>query len=256
MLLASREGILRLSPPPQAPLGPHLLVPLLLFTLATLWLVPLHGDLWIADRIYAWEGYAWALRDAYVTQSLVHVTGRNLSVLAWLAVAALYAATWRLARLRAWRRPLLYLLVAVALGAGTVSALKHLTNVDCPWDIERYGGSHPYMAPFVARPSELPRGECFPAGHASAGYAWLALYFFFMAARPAWRWRGLAVGLLAGATFGISQQLRGAHFLSHDLFALMVCWTVALVAHRVFWPASRSSATAQPLPARQRRTLG
>jgi membrane-associated PAP2 superfamily phosphatase len=28
--------------------------------------------------------------------------------------------------------------------------------------------------------------------------------------------------------FGIDQQLRGAHFLSHDLFTAMICWAVAL----------------------------
>ena len=33
--------------------------------------------------------------------------------------------------------------------------------------------------------------------------------------------------------FGIAQQLRGAHFLSHDLWALMLCWLVALAMHRV-----------------------
>ena len=234
-------------------MGSHLAMPLLLFALAAAWLIPLRGDLWIADRIYAWEGHAWMLRDGFVTESLIHVAGRRLSLLAWLAVAALYAATWRVVRLRAWRRPLLYLLVAVALGAGVVSALKHLTNVDCPWDIDRYGGLRPYIDPFLPRPRELPRGQCFPAGHASAGYAWVALYFLFVAMRPAWRWRGLAVGLAMGATFGISQQLRGAHFLSHDLFALMVCWTVALVAYRAFWPAVRTSAPARlPLAQEQR----
>ena len=39
---------------------------------------------------------------------------------------------------------------------------------------------------------------------------------------------GLAVGLLAGGVFGFSQQLRGAHFLSHDLWTLATCWAVSL----------------------------
>ena len=41
----------------------------------------------------------------------------------------------------------------------------------------------------------MERGRCFPAGHASAGYAWVALYFFFLAAAPRWRWLGLSTGL-------------------------------------------------------------
>jgi membrane-associated PAP2 superfamily phosphatase len=35
--------------------------------------------------------------------------------------------------------------------------------------------------------------------------------------------------------FGISQQLRGAHFISHDLAAIAICWTCAVALHRLFW---------------------
>jgi membrane-associated PAP2 superfamily phosphatase len=31
-----------------------------------------------------------------------------------------------------------------------------------------------------------------------------------------------------GLLFGFSQQLRGAHFLSHDLWTLAICWGTAL----------------------------
>jgi membrane-associated PAP2 superfamily phosphatase len=34
---------------------------------------------------------------------------------------------------------------------------------------------------------------------------------------------------LARVEFGIAQQLRGAHFLSHDLWSFGVCWIVAQV---------------------------
>ena len=43
----------------------------------------------------------------------------------------------------------------------------------------------------------------------------------------------MASALVIGLVFGIAQQLRGAHFLSHDLWALMVCWLVALSLHRL-----------------------
>ena len=233
--------------PPRVALGPHLGMPLLLFLLALCWLVPLRGDIWIADHLYAWQGHAWALRHGFVTQALIHVGGRRLSALAWLGVAVLYAATWRAPRLRAWRRPLLYLLLAVALGTGLVSALKHVTGLDCPWDIDRYGGSNPYLDLFAAYPPGLPRGQCFPAGHASAGYAWVASYFFFLQVRPAWRWHGLGIGLAAGLLFGASQQLRGAHFLSHDVFTLMIDWSVAVAGYSLMLQAPSPT----PGPSRQ-----
>jgi membrane-associated PAP2 superfamily phosphatase len=43
----------------------------------------------------------------------------------------------------------------------------------------------------------------------------------------------LGFGLAAGLIFGLAQQLRGAHFLSHDLWALAISWLVALALHRM-----------------------
>ena len=114
-----------------------------------------------------------------------------------------------------------------------VAAMKRGTHMDCPWDLLRYGGEKAYYGLFTRRPPGLGGAGCFPAGHASAGYAWVALYFFLLATRPRWRWWGLGLPLASGLVFGIAQQLRGAHFLSHDVWSLMLCWLVALSLYRL-----------------------
>ena len=205
----------------------------------------MRGDLWLADSLYALEGHRWALRDARITQQWLHLAGRDLSILAWVAVAIAGITSLVRADLARWRRPLAYLAIASATSAGAVSWIKHLSNIDCPWDLTRYGGSHAWLGLFQARPSTWGRGICFPAGHASAGYMWLALFFFFVQVKPEWRGRGLAVALVAGLLFGGAQQLRGAHFLSHDLASALLCWGVALVLHAVFWPPSARPALAE-----------
>lgn len=224
-------------------LANHLLWPALAFAAATMLLGPLHGDLWIADQLYAIEGHTWSLNDHFVTEQLIHIGGKRLSMFAWLAVLAAWMASRRAPALREWRRPLLYLWVSVLLATALVSAIKRGSGMDCPWDLLRYGGDRPYFGLFSPRPAWMPAASCFPAGHASAGYAWLSLYFFFLVPRPAWRWRGLAIGLAAGAAFGIAQQLRGAHFVSHDLWTLMICWSSALVLY-LGMLAPRRTATA------------
>jgi membrane-associated PAP2 superfamily phosphatase len=209
--------------------------PLLALAVAfTAWTL-LHGDLWLADRLYAWEGHAWLLRRAWVTQNVIHLLGRELSTAAWLAVLAAFAVACMRASWRHLRRPLLYLLVATAVSTLLVAWIKSWSNVDCPWDLARYGGARAYFGLFEPRPAGMGRGVCFPAGHAGGGYTWLALYFFLLAVRPRLRWFGLAVGLSAGLLFGISQQLRGAHFLSHDLAAIAICWGCAVLTQRAFW---------------------
>ncbi len=219
----------------------HLLLPWIAALLLSWALMSAGGDQWLADQLYRLEGHQWALQNAWVTTRLIHKGGKWLSAFATLLALVACFHAWRHARWRSWRWPLLYLVLAVGLGTGMVSLLKSLTHMDCPWDLTRYGGLREYVGLFAARPAGMPRGMCFPAGHASAGYAWVSLYFFALMVRPAWRWRGLAVGLLAGAVFGFAQQLRGAHFLSHDLWTLMTCWTVALGLYLVGLAVSRTA---------------
>jgi len=149
----------------------------------------------------------------------------------WFALALVLAASLISRQMKLWRRPLAYLLLATLLSTAAVGLLKRWTNVDCPWDLLRYGGDRTYYSLFMHRPSILGQARCFPAGHASAGYAWTALYFFLLSTRPGWRWWGLGFALGLGALFGVTQQLRGAHFLSHDVCTLMVCWLIALALY-------------------------
>ncbi len=215
----------------------HFAWPLLAVLAASTLLMVGGGDQWLADQLYRMEGHHWLLQNAWATSQLIHKGGKWLSAAATLLAIVLCFQAWRHERAAAWRWPLLYLVMAVALGTGAVSLLKSLTNVDCPWDLARYGGLREYVGLFATRPHGMPRGVCFPAGHSSAGFAWVSLYFFALLVRPAWRWRGLALGLVAGGVFGAAQQLRGAHFLSHDLWTLATCWTVSLLlfllVHRI-----------------------
>ena len=206
-------------------------LPLAAFVVAAACLLGLRADLWLADHVYALEGGRWSLQSLWLTESVLHTGARNASAAAWAGVVLAWLATLLRSQWRASRMPLGYLALAVVLGTGLVSTLKWFSPVDCPWDLVRYGGTHVYHG-LLQGHSGLP-GRCFPAGHASAGYAWLALFFFFAAVRPEWRRRGLLVGLGLGLLFGIDQQLRGAHFASHDLFTAMICWAVALGLYRL-----------------------
>ncbi|MEG2805951.1 phosphatase PAP2 family protein [Stenotrophomonas sp.] len=223
----------------------HLWLPLLATLAASGVLMGLQGDQWLADQFYRLEGHHWALQNAWVTSHLVHKGGKWASTLAALVAILLCTHAWRSKRAAAWRWPMLYLVLAVGLGTGAVSLLKSLTNMDCPWDLTRYGGLREFVGLFSSRPHDMSRGICFPAGHSSAGFAWVGLYFFALMVRPAWRWRGLAVGLVAGGVFGLAQQLRGAHFASHDLWTLATCWLIALALYGVIQPLQVRALTAR-----------
>ena len=193
--------------------------------LLLMWLLNIAGgDLWLAGKWYALQGQHWLLRDHWLTEQVLHKGARQLN---YLLTAVVLLLTIRALRQYRTAPQLARSYVALALSLlsafAVVAALKAVTNVACPWSLSLFGGNEAYFSLLQPRPDSLPYSRCFPAGHASVGYAWVALYDFFARVKPSWRRAGLLAGLTAGAVLGLNQQLRGAHFMSHDLTTLLLC---------------------------------
>jgi membrane-associated PAP2 superfamily phosphatase len=232
------------SPRYKLPLFHHLWLPLLVFTGCILLLELSSFDLWLADHLYRWEGGTWRWRDSWLTAKVIHNGGRTLvGVVALLLLGAILLAQW-LPRLRQYRSGLWYLACAT-LGSGLlINVLKRFTHVDCPWDLARYGGDKLYVPLLASLPPDFSPGACFPAGHASAAYAWFGLYYVCLRYAPRWRWAALGSVALLGMTFGIGQQLRGAHFLSHDVWTIALCWLFATVLYLLWYRAGHGGSAA------------
>lgn len=224
------HGHAALGPPDRGLFTTHLLYPLLAFLVVAGLVEHFHWDLALADFLYRLEGGHWALKKHFLTATVVHEYGRHLVQLLVFLAVGLIIRDWRLGRKRQ-RAAGLYLFACFAITTLMVSLLRHLTHVSCPWDLLRYGGDVPYVSIFARLPPGTEAGICFPAGHASGGYAWVALYYYFRVVSPRYRWYGLAFGLILGLTFDIAQQLRGAHFVSHGLWTLGIAWCVATGAY-------------------------
>jgi membrane-associated PAP2 superfamily phosphatase len=186
-------------------------------------------DVAIARTVFFDSAHAqWTGADSWTINELLHTGGRWAVRVLLAIVLAFWIATWVERDWRELRRPAAYFLISALLSIGVVGLLKTLTNVDCPWDLAPFGGRFPYIELFGDRPDALRPGHCFPAAHSSSGYALLALYFTFRERHAALAKLGLALGLLTGLAFGLAQQARGAHFVSHDLWSAFLVWTVTL----------------------------
>lgn len=207
----------------------HLGAPLLLFALLAPLLATTMADVAIAHTFFFDEARTqWIGANSWWTNELIHQGGSWLIRGLVASAMVLWVSTWWRAEWRELRKPALYFIVSVALSVGLVGLLKTLTNVDCPRDLAEFGGSFPFIHLFAQRPDALRHARCFPAAHASSGYALVALYF---ALRERSRWAsrfGLATGLGMGLIFGLAQQARGAHFVSHDVWSALLVWTVSL----------------------------
>ena len=212
----------------------HWLLPALFLVFATYILDIRQFDLAVADTIYFLEGSSWQLRNSWLLETLMHKGGRILVVLLVLSVLGLLTSTWLSTSMRRYRAGLTYLFIAVAISLGLISLFKGLTHINCPWDLFRYGGKFAYV-PMDNALFGNGGGRCFPAGHASGGYAWIALYFVCLFYWPQWRYLGLGIGLVLGLVFGAAQEFRGAHFLSHDIWTLAICWYTALGVYHAYY---------------------
>lgn len=209
------------------------LIPIALYFLLLLLMDYAGVDIWLAKTVYHFEGMAWSLKHHELTEEVIRKDGRLINYAGVAAVLGV-AIYWHSIKAQSVRRDaILRLCLSLALSFISVNYLKAITNVDCPWDLTMFGGDMPYTHLFADKPDTLPLSCCFPAGHASAGYAWIALYYFFQRVAPRFQVIGLVVGLSLGLIFGIGQQLRGAYFISHDLTTLFLCWLIAFCVFNV-----------------------
>lgn len=215
----------------------HLLWPALIWVVAVMGWEATGWDLTVSDLIADHEGFP--LRRWWPLAAVLHVGGKWLVVLVAVAAVMVALAGWRVPALRPWWRPALVLAAVIILATSTVSVLKAVTGIHCPWELDRYGGAVPFQPWWEGPPAGFKPGKGWPAGHASAGFSLLALYTLAVGRtqRPA-LW--LIPGLVLGVIFAGAQVLRGAHFVSHNFYTVAICWAWAAALA----PLARAKVTA------------
>jgi membrane-associated PAP2 superfamily phosphatase len=174
-------------------------------------------------RVFPW-------RDHWLLTRVSHDGLRMLSAIAlvWLGISL-----WRpLGVLR--RLPLgarCYLFGTVVLCLVLIPLAKRASFSHCPWDLAIYGGQADYLRLLQWPAADALRGRCLPAGHAVAGFAYMAGWFALRPIAPKSARMWLAGSIFFGLWAGLAQQIRGAHFLSHTLWSAWMSFALsALVA--------------------------
>ena len=205
-------------------------------------------SLFLGIAFLAWDSTAWdmslatlwgessgfALRDNWWMVKIMHEGTRNVG---WIFFLALLIGIWRpwgsLRALATADRVRLFLSVLSALLA--VTLIKGISQTSCPWDLQAFGGLAPYVSHWNLWVRDGGGGHCFPAGHASTGFAFMAAYFGLRHRNATGARLWLLMALSVGLVLGFSQQMRGAHFMSHTLWTAWLCWTVGWVSHLFFF---------------------
>ncbi len=167
-------------------------------------------------------------RVRWLFETVIHDFGRLSVIALGVTLFAAFLLSWRYASLLPWRRALLYAVLCLAICPVAVAQIKQHTVISCPRKLEIYGGRAPYIRLFDPVPDGVEPGHCWPGGHSSGGFAMMSLYFVFRRARPRLAKVLLAGGFLYGFTLGFGRVVMGSHFVSHNLWAAAICWTISL----------------------------
>ena len=129
-----------------------------------------------------------------------------------------------------YKRGMIIVILSALLVPLVVSSLKKYTNMPCPKSIVKYGGIYPHTKVWEHYPKTFvapQREKCWPAGHASGGFALLSLFFLFKTRKN--RWISLGVALLVGWSMGLYKMIIGDHFLSHTVITMIMAWLIILI---------------------------
>lgn len=188
-------------------------------------------DLVVQNYFYNSDLHQWILSDDNSVLDLLFYSGYK-KVLIFFALSLLFALVFfrKTTVIQHYKQGLLIVLLSLILVPVTVGYLKSVTNVPCPKHLVRYGGQIPYVKPLKPMPSDLKQEKqfkCFPAGHASGGFALMSLFFLFKRKRN--QRLALASAISIGWITGGYKMLIGDHFLSHTIVTMLLAWIIILL---------------------------
>ena len=180
----------------------------------------------VQQQTFPWKStwFAKTLMHEYA-KHVLQTIGIGFCVLALMDLARPWITTaWLRARLR-------FVALSAVFIPLVITLLKRASSLHCPWDIDRYGGTHRYFTLFNASPAPLLSGHCFPAGHATTGLWLAACAIFWWPHQPKVAKSVFVIGLGIGFALGWVQQMRGAHFLTHTLVSVWLACCILLILH-------------------------
>jgi membrane-associated PAP2 superfamily phosphatase len=188
-------------------------------------------DLWLQDFFYNADSKQWIIdRDQKLPKLILYDGIKQFFVISILALITAVAVFKNNRIIKDYRQGLIIVLLSCLVVPLVVGGLKAITNTPCPNNITHFNGDYPYVGFLDSYPANFIQTEkqrCFPAAHASGGFALLSVFFLFKTRKNKIIATSLAKS--TGWIIGFYKMLIGDHFLSHTIVSMLLAWLIILI---------------------------
>jgi membrane-associated PAP2 superfamily phosphatase len=186
-------------------------------------------DIVVQDYFYNHETHKWILPWSLEPYKFIFYDGAKRFLILFAVVLLVSSVVFRKKEIvKRYKKGIIVIILSAIFVPSLIGLVKNNTNMPCPKNELHYGGLYPRTAVWEKYPVDFvkPKTKCWPAGHASGGFALLSLFFLFQKKRN--KLIGLGIGLFAGWSTGLYKMIIGDHFLSHTVITMIMAWLIIL----------------------------
>ena len=191
-------------------------------------------DVLVQDYFYNHETHKWVLDWSLQPYKFIFYDGAKRFLILFAVVLLISSLIFRKkAIIQRYKKGIMIIILSAIFVPSIIGLIKNNTNMPCPKNEIHYGGIYPKTAVWEKYPVDFvkPQMKCWPAGHASGGFALLSLFFVFHRKRN--RFIGLGIGLFMGWSTGLYKMVIGDHFLSHTVLTMIMAWLIILLIVKI-----------------------
>jgi len=192
-------------------------------------------DYIVQDHFYNFTTHSWILDRNAQPYKFIFYDGIK-KVLIFIAITFLISLIFfrKNKIIKEYKKGMIIVVLSAIFIPVIVGGLKKSTNMPCPKNEIHYEGKmvktvvwQRYAQPY----KNMEHISCWPAGHASGGFALMSLFFLFKTKRN--KYIALIGALTVGWSMGVYKMLIGDHFLSHTILTMILAWLIVLVIKKM-----------------------
>ena len=188
-------------------------------------------DIFIQSFFYNFDTKNWLIdKDEPILKFFFYDGIKNLLILFAVGILIFLIFLRKKELIQEYKKGLIIVLLAAIFVPSIIGSLKAISNTPCPCNIVHFNGTYPEIKALDSYPKDFvqtSKAKCWPAGHASGGFALMALFFLFKTAKN--QKRALIGALIIAWSMGTYKMLLGDHFLSHTIITMLMAWLIILL---------------------------